>query len=524
MVFSGCSFSAVSELYSEMISQDFDGSTAETRNLVHLYGNTLDPILRDLVNGTLDCKDLYHLLSSLGKMEGKVDHLQQVRRVVWERMAQFCDDLQLPNNIRVYALEIMQFIAGGNTKGFSSELQSNVLPWEGWHELLTSSKNESTGNLGLPDHQDNSSRLTSTLVALKSSQLVSAISPGMEISPDDLSDTETATSCFLKLYEVSSTDHHVEVLQAVLEEWERLFATVSKPVNTAEDAEVDNNNNWSNDDWDEGWESFQETEEKQNVVVDPNLHPLHACWIDLFRKMVKLSQPDNVLGLIDQSLSKSNGTLIDENEARSLGECMGEEDSFTALKLVLLLPYEALWFQCLEIVEDKLKNGGITDTVSRDHELLTLVLSSGLVSSIFTKQSYGSVFSYLCYLVGNFSRECQEAQLCKMKQKDDVIDLSFLFVRILLPSFIAELVKANQHVLAGFLVTKFMHTNESLSVINVAEASLRSYLQGQHHGLQKEEQLAPEDLSCCGTLKNTMCRLRNKLVELVPSVISKDLR
>ncbi|CAN0915526.1 MAG2-interacting protein 2, partial [Linum grandiflorum] len=289
MIFSGCSFSAVSE----MISQDFDGSTAETRDLVHLYGNMLDPILRDLVNGTLDLKDLYHLLSSLGKMEGKVDLLQQVRRVVWERMAQFCDDLQLPNNIRVYALEIMQFIAGGNTKGFSSELLSNVLPWEGWHELLTSSKNESTGNLGLPDHQDNSSRLTSTLVALKSSQLVSAISPGMEISPDDLSDTETATSCFLKLCEVSSTYHHVEVLQAVLEEWERLFATVSKPVNTAEDAEVDNNNNWSNDDWDEGWESFQETEEKQNVVVGPNLHPLHACWIELFRKMVKLSQPDN---------------------------------------------------------------------------------------------------------------------------------------------------------------------------------------------------------------------------------------
>ncbi|CAN0922646.1 MAG2-interacting protein 2 [Linum grandiflorum] len=524
MIFSGCSFSAVSELYSEMISQDFDGSTAETRDLVHLYGNMLDPILRDLVNGTLDRKDLYHLLSSLGKMEGKVDLLQQVRRVVWERMAQFCDDLQLPNNIRVYALEIMQFIAGGNTKGFSSELQSNVLPWEGWHEFFTSSKNESTGNLGLPDHQDNSSRLTSTLVALKSSQLVSAISPGMEISPDDLSDTETATSCFLKLCEVSSTDHHVEVLQAVLEEWERLFATVSKPVNTAEDAEVDNNNNWSNDDWDEGWESFQETEEKQNVVVGPNLHPLHACWIELFRKMVKLSQPDKVLALIDHSLSKSNGTLIDENETRSLGESIGEEDSFTALKLVLLLPYEALSFQRLEIVEDKLKNGGITDTVSRDHELLTLVLSSGIVSSIFTKQSYGTVFSYLCYLVGSFSRECQEAQLCRMKQKDDVIDLSFLFVRILLPSFIAELVKANQHVLAGFLVTKFMHTNESLSVINVAEASLRSYLEGQHRGLQKEEQLAPEDLSCCGTLKNTMCRLRDKLAELVPSVISKDLR
>ncbi|CAN0915527.1 MAG2-interacting protein 2 [Linum grandiflorum] len=216
--------------------------------------------------------------------------------------------------------------------------------------------------------------------------------------------------------------------------------------------------------------------------------------------------------------------MIDENEAWSrIGEG-STHSKLTALKLVLLLPYEALWFHRLEIVEDKLKNGGITDTVSRDHELLTLVLSSAIVSSIFTRQSYGTVFSYLCYLVGSFSRECQEAQLCRIKQKDDVIDLSFLFVRILLPSFIAELVKANQHVLAGFLVTKFMHTNESLSAINVADASLRSYLEGQHRSLQREEQLAPEDLSCCGTLKNTMCRLRDKLVELVPSVISKDLR
>ncbi|CAN1250963.1 MAG2-interacting protein 2 [Linum perenne] len=532
MVFSGCSFGAVSELYAEMISQNADSPAAETRNLAHLYASMLDPILSDLVNGTLERKDLYHLLSSLGKMEGKVEDLQQVRHVVWERMAQFCDDLQLPNNIRVYALEIMQFISGGNTMGFSSELQSNVLPWEGWHELLTSSKNESTGNLGLPERPDNSSRLTSTLVALKSSQIVSAISPGMEISPDDLSDTGTATSCFLRLCEVSSTVHHAEVLQAVLEEWERLFASVSEPVDTSEDAEV--GNNWSNDDWDEGWESFQEIDampkEKPKVVVGPNLHPLHTCWIELFRKLIKLSHVDKVMGLIDQSLSKSNGTLIDENEARSLGESIREVDSFIAMKLVLLLPYEALWFQCLDIVEDKLKQGGIPDTISRDHELLTLVLSSGVVSSIFTKHSYGSIFSYLCYLVGSFSRECQEAQLCRMKQmisNEDTsrndIDLSFLFVRVMFPSFIAELVKANQNVLAGFLVTKFMHTNELLSVINVAEASLRSYLEAQHRALQKEG-FAPEDVSSCGTLKNTTCRLRDKLVELIPSVISSGLR
>ncbi|CAL1404449.1 unnamed protein product [Linum trigynum] len=532
MVFSGCSYGPVSEMFSEMTSHSAAVSSTVETNLSQLYASMLDPILRDLVNeGTLGSKDLYNLLSSLSKMEGnKVEDLQQqVRRVVWERLARFCDDLQLPNNIRVYALEIMQFIAGGS-RTFSAELQSNILPWEGWHELL-STNNASTGSSGLKlDRADNSNRFTSTLVALKSSQLVAAISINMEISPEDLSNTETAVSCFSKLCELSSTDHHLDVLCAVLEEWDGLFATtISEPGDSTVDAAEAAGNDWNNDDWDEGWESFQETDdtnipkEKKVKVVGgghQHLHPLHGCWMQLFRKMVELSRVSKVLALMDQSLSKPKGTLIDETEARSLRDFV--VDPFVALKIMLLLPYEALWFHCLDIVEEKLKTQGWNqDTVAGDHELLTLVLSSGIVvAAIFTKNSYGTTFSYLCYLVGNFSRQCQESQLSKPTEKDTA---SFLFARFLFPRFISELVKADQHVLAGFLVMKFMHTNPSVSVINLAEASLRRYLEGRHRAL-REKELGPEELSLCGILKNTVVGLREMLVDSIPSVLSSCLR
>ena len=51
------------------------------------------------------------------------------------------------------------------------------------------------------------------------------------------------------------------------------------------------------------------------------------------------------------------------------------------------------------------------------------------------------------------------------------------------PCFISELVKPDQEILAGFLVIKIMHSNLSLSLINVSEASPRRYLEKQHESL-----------------------------------------
>ncbi|XP_015572661.2 MAG2-interacting protein 2 isoform X1 [Ricinus communis] len=530
MAFSGCGFGAISELFLEAISQCDISSTpsadSESQDLLHLYINMLEPILKDLVSGTCEHQNLYHLLSSLSKLEGQLDDLQSVRQAVWERMAQFSDNSQLPSHVRVYVLELMQLIRGRNIKGFSTELQSKVLPWEGWDELLsTSIKSEINANHLLLHHTDASSQLTSTLVALKSSQLVAAISPSIEITPDNLLNVETAVSCFLKLCDVSNSDTHVEVLLAIVEEWEGFFVVGRDEIKPSETTEAVND--WNNDDWDEGWESFQEVDslEKEKIENSLSIDPLHVCWMEIFKKLIAISRFNDVLRLIDHSLTKSNRILLDEDGAKTLSEVLLEMDCFVALKLVLLLPYEALQFQCLAVVEDKFKQGGISETVGRDHEFFILVLSSKIISVIITKSSYGTIFSFLCYLAGNLSRQCQESQLFRIMEKektesvDTEKDFLFLFRRILFPSFISELVKADQHILAGFLVTKFMHTNASLSLVNVAEASLARYLERQLHALQHDE-FAVDDISSCKLLKNTVSKLRGKLGTGIQSALA----
>ncbi|KAJ6410964.1 hypothetical protein OIU84_007672 [Salix udensis] len=489
MLYAGCGFGAISEVFLEAMSKCAISSAPtvdnESPDLPHLYINMLEPILRDLVCGSHEHQNFYHLLSSLSKLEGQKEDLQRVRHAVWERMAQFSNNLELPSHVRVYVLEIMQFITGRNIKGFRTELESNLLSWEGWEGLFSTSDNsETSANQGLPDHIDASSRFTI---------------------------------------------HNLiyDALIGILEEWEGFFVTSKDEVDTTEAIEATEAENcWSNDGWDEGWESFQEEEapEKEKTENSNHVHPLHVCWMEIFKKLVGLSQFKDVSRLIDRSLSKSNGILLDEDDARSLSQALHEKDSFMALKMVLLLPYEAIQLQCLDVVEDKLKQGGILDSAGRDHELLMLVLSSGVISSIIAKPSYSTTFSYLCYLVGNFSRQSQEAQSSKIMNKatnervNTEKDVLLLFRRIMFPCFISELVKGDQQILAGFLITKFMHTNPSLSLINITEASLRRYLERQLHALQQAD-FSAEEIISCKTYKNTVSRLNIKLQDLIQSAL-----
>lgn len=530
MVFSGCGFGAIAEVFSEAALKcpssstlliDTEGNFDGVQDLPHLYLNILDPILQNLVAESHEHQNLHRLLSSLSKLEGNLEDLTRVRHAVWERIVMFSDNLELPSHVRVYALELMQFISGGNIKGFSAELQSNILPWEDWHELhFTSKSSETTTNQGLPDHADTSSRFTSTLVALKSSQLVAAISSSIEITPDDLFTVDAAVSCFSRLCGAATTDPHIDALLAVLGEWEGLFV-IERDFETSPEAH-DTGNNWSSEDWDEGWESFQEeepAEKEKNKESSFSVHPLHACWMEIFKKLIMQSRFSDLLKLIDRSLTKSNGMLLDEDDAQSLTQTVLGVDCFVALKTVLLLPYEAMQLQCVNSVEEKLKQGGISDTIGRDHELLLLVLSSGIISNIITQSSYGTTFSYLCYLVGNFSRQYQEAQLSKLKHQESNNPILLLFRRTLFPCFISELVKADQSILAGLFLTKFMHTNAALSLINIADSSLSRYLERELQALQGKE-FDPQETGSCDTLGNTVSSLRGKLRNSIESALA----
>ncbi|GLT41517.1 hypothetical protein SLA2020_155740 [Shorea laevis] len=523
MVFSGCSFGAISEVFCQAVPHP----SAELEDLPHFYLKVLEPVLQDLGSGSHDFQKLYRLVSSLSNLEGDLQELKRIRCVVWESIARYSENLQLPSQARVYALELLQFITDKNNKGLPYELQLEVIPWEGWDESHYSSfKIEATDSDHVADQTDTSSRFTSTLVALKSSQLVAAISPSIEITPGDLSNVEAAVSCFKKLCEVVTADAHIDALIAILEEWEGLF--VIKTEEAASTEASDTGNNWSNDNWDEGWESFQEVEPMEKENKDNNslsVHPLHLCWKEIFKSLLAMNRFRDVLRLIDQSMSNSNSTLLDQEEARSLSQIPLGMDCFMGLKMILLLPYEALQLEFLSLLEDKLKRDGISDIIGSDHELLMLAFFSGVTSTIINNPSYGTVFSYLCYVVGNLSHRFQEAQLSGPKrgrneQENKEDNVLFLFTRILFPAFISELVKADQQILAGFLVTKFMHTNASLSLINITEASLHRYMERELHRLENDKFASGEETSSCETLKNTVSSLRGKLENLLRSALS----
>ncbi|XWS59147.1 hypothetical protein CRYUN_Cryun08bG0096900 [Craigia yunnanensis] len=80
-----------------------------------------------------------------------------------------------------------------------------------------------------------------------------------------------------------------------------------------------------------------------------------------------------------------------------------------ALNMMFLLPYKGLQFESLSALENKLKQEGMSDMIGGDHEFLMLVLSSGVLSTVINKSSFGTVFSYVFYFVGNLSRQFQEA-------------------------------------------------------------------------------------------------------------------
>lgn len=521
MVFSRCGFGAVEQVFSEAISLYPAtltlGTEIEIRHLPRLYLNILEPVLLDLANYSHEHQNLHHLLSSLSRLEGDLENLRSTRRTVWERMAEFSDDLQLPSSVRVYVLELMQYITGRNIKGFSSDIQYNVPPWEGWDQLqYTTKESETTTIPSTLDDKDTSSRFTSTLVALKSTQLVAKISPSLEVTSDNLSSIETTVTCFKELCVAATTDIHADILLAILAEWEGLFLIERDEAEAS--ASVGGGNDWSVDGWDEGWESFQEAElaESKGRETSPSLNPLHVCWTEIFKKLVSLSRPKDVLRFVDESLSKSSWILLDENDAKALSHILNEKDCFVALEVAMLLPYEALKLQCLNAVESKLKRDGISDDLGGDPEILLLILSSGFVLRIVLDSSYDSTFSYLCYLVGKFSRRFQEDQLAYLKQKgrsasdNNRRDLQ-LFRKIAFPIFISELVKADQSVLAALMVTKFMHTNTSVCLLNVAEASLRQYLKRELHAVQNDEsgELVHE------ILRYTVSSLREKLGSLI---------
>ncbi|KAG9133977.1 hypothetical protein Leryth_004679 [Lithospermum erythrorhizon] len=533
MILSGCQFDSVATVFSEAVPSGSGISEFNQNNdiqgLCHLYLRILESILQESSGGSIRTETLHNFMSSLRKLEGDLENLRNVRLAVWEKLAEFSENLQIPSHTRVQVLELMQYIADSDRqrKGMFPVAHSDVTPWEGWEDLqYTNASQKNSTKDGLEDAAaDGTNRFTNTLIALKSSQLVSTISRSLEITPEDLSSVESAVSCFHEVSEVALSESHIGSLRAMLKEWENLFT--SRETETGSNNLADVESNWNNDDWDnEGWEDFQEEPVEKETTEDSALsvHPLHACWALFFRKVIIMSQFEGLINLVDKSKAQTSQTLLDEDDVSSLSQTLLELDCFLAVKFALLFPYEAVQLQCLDACENKLKREGMSDKIGEDRQLFPLVLSSGIVSAIITRPSYNTTFSCLCYLVGNFSRQCQETLLSSHKHgisedgESGAKNFVYLFTRVLFPCFLAELVKADQQILAAFLLTKYMHTNASLSLISVADVSLRKYLERQVEMVQNDEIMLDE--TNCGSILNTLSGLRLRLGSLLRSSLS----
>lgn len=538
MIFSGCGFKIIAKVYSEAelysTSLSLDG---KLNNLVDVYIYLMEKSLFDLSRGCEERQDLHNLLSSLSRLEGgdSAEDLNTIRCRVWRKLTAFSGDMQLDSHLRVYALELMQAIAGQNRASLPHDLALAVHPWEGWEQECFATRSPTAERVDA-----SASSITNTLIALKSTRLVALISPNIKITPEDLVTLESAISCFLRLSEMATSLPDLSVLQSVLEEWEVLFSStgveVNKETGVTVESPVEESNNWSSDEWDnEGWETLPEEElgkTEQNSKDDSySIRILHSCWMEIIRKLIRLSEFNLVIEMLDRSFSKSKGVevLLDEDEAQCLYELVVQIDCFLALKMLLLLPYKGPRSQCLHAVEASLKDfggspSGAPLSVDNGYELLILVLSSGVLKDVAADPTFGKVFSYLCHLVGYLARLCQEGLLERRRDNNKgTLDQTAmpLFCTVLLPCFLSQLVEAGQCLLAGFIVSQWMHTHSSLGLIDVVEASLRRYLEGQFlaTGQLPGSESADQELVPCGSLVYSLSGLRGKVGSMLQSAI-----
>lgn len=511
MIVSGCRFNSIASIYFEAHQLLSSSSTnGKQESLLHMYTSLTETALSCINHDFAEHRNLHRLLSSLSKIEGSnTDDLMVIRSEVWRKLSAFSDNMQLESNMKVYALELMQRITGQNNKSLSYEIISEVEPWEYCGESFQSK------TITTAQGTDGPSNITSTLIALKSSRLIAPIMPYIKITAEDLSSLDSAVTCFLNLCESATSAKDVDVLKNVLEEWEMLFSCTSDEVTPENSPKEDRE--WNNDGWDEGWETLPDelinAEEKK--TQSHSIRPLHACWMEIIKVLIMHSRPRSVIELLDQISSKSDGILLDEDETKSLFHMIVEIDCFMALKILLLLPYNTPRLLCFQAIESKLRERGAPNSSNVDeYELLLLLLSSGVLQSIIFDSTLGNFFSYVCYMVGHLARICQEDLLKYRDSKTGRPNQSmpFIFGKLLLPCFISELVQGKQFILAGFMVSQWMHTHPSLGLMDIVEASLRKYLEGQ---LVQVDDSGNDDLGAFRSLQCTLSRLRGKLSSFV---------
>jgi len=143
------------------------------------------------------------------------------------------------------------------------------------------------------------------------------------------------------------------------------------------------------------------------------------------------------------------------------------------------------------------------------------------MQKITTEEAYSKFFSYICHLVGHLARSFQTDLLIRWNDEGtSKINRSLLFGRVLFPCFVSELVLRGQYLLAGFVISRWMHTHPSLGLMDITETSVRRFLQGQvaQAELVGRSDAAFTDGEVC--VRHTISTLQSKLVSLLQSALA----
>jgi hypothetical protein len=466
--------------------------------------------------------------------------LFQLRMSVWRRLCEFAEDVQVPLQSRIFSLEILESIRSGK-----------VLRQDLWRPVLHEDDNirfnwgkweAEGGSLDSVIHRDeageergNVGNSVNVLLALKSTHIINGHWPDMEVTSSDLSSAEAAITFFNRLLDGTSSLGHAKSLKALLEQWDTIYGSghwqgeesrVSTPrTPRAEEKE----------DWGEGWEEFGEN--------SFTVHVLHTCWKVTIQKLTELGGLREALSSLDAALLHPTGVLLLEDEVRELVASTSVSNPSAALQLSLLLPYSSCQIQGLEVLEEKLasahdKSSGLADPsigVAVNQELMALVLSSGLLTSVADKPSFNAVFSGLCEFLGQLALQAQELQLSMKPSLNECLVSAdnVPFCAVAFPFFVAELTKLKKFGQAGALVLQVMRVHPALATWNAAYIALQRYLSTQADGASVDSVtrrgshfLRNEDVLQAGHLKNTVHSLTCRLEEVLKSALktlSKDM-
>lgn len=570
MISSGCSFQAVVEVW-QGVCGEVEGSIDSEGRCVDRFGSKSDELMKSqlsveavdatanephsdlrqgsdftqhtsnlgileiylqVINSSIDlCCDCYNAtclednfskleaainaVASLYNIGGTDEEIQQewypawkllhdVRLGVWKTLCEFAENLDSPPFLRLCMLKLLEAIIGGQeladtVANFGTYLEKYTLSWVGWNVIEFSD-----------DKVFPFPKIKNTVMALKSTELISAVWSDFEVKEENLVSVEAAKAFFFSLVDKVELPEHASILRRLLEEWVGIFgyeenmATEGSFETTTREDSTEKDNLWGHeDDWDDAWEETEPTAEKSESIVREAgvaVHVLHACWKIVIQKLAFYGRIEEILTLLDQVSLKNEKVLLTKEETIELVSSFAQESPQSAFKLSLLLPYVEAQNLALEFFDKQvrmLKSANLRQNKKPevagqelaseakisshseavmvvDYCLFTLVLASGHFLTIADDPKFSYTFSLFCAAMAS---SVQNAALLSTRASVNQTfkEESFL-EEVIFPFFVASLTHTGRHAVASALVLQLMQVHPALITWNSAYAALKNFL------------------------------------------------